>query len=218
MGDTFVNGESITEVLTNTTNTTVNVTYSFSVSATGCTNPVVQTISVTVNPVPTFLVANSSTSICSGSRANISFSSTVLGAQIRLKSINYGAATGTLLPGALFTNGQSITNFLFNNSNSPTTVVFEFEGFVGTCLNGTPQTASVIVNPNPTFAVVPSATTVCSGSPVNLQFSSPTSGHQINLVGVNYGLISGGALIAGTSVFFDGNSVNETLVNNTNTQ
>ena len=218
VGDTFVNGESITEALTNITNTSVNVTYSFSVAATGCTNPAVQTISVTVNPVPTFLVANSSTSICSGSRANISFSSTVLGEQIRLKSINYGAATGTLLAGALFTNGQSITNFLFNNSNGPTTVVFEFEGFVGTCLNSTLQTASVIVNPNPTFAVVPDATTVCSGSPVSLQFSSPTSGHQINLVGVNYGLISGGALIAGTSVFFDGNSVNETLVNNTDTQ
>ena len=218
VGDTFVNGGSITEALTNVTNTSVTVTYSFSVSATGCTNPAVQTISVIVNPVPTFQVSNSSTSICSGSRANILFSSTVLGAQIRLKSINYGAATGTLSAGALFTNGQSITNFLFNNSNSPATVVFEFEGFVGTCLNSTLQTASVIVNPNPTFAAVPNATTVCSGSPVSIQFSSPTSGHQINLVGVNYGLVSGGGLIAGTSVFFDGNSVSETLINNSNSQ
>jgi hypothetical protein len=218
VGDTFVDGGSITEALTNITNTSVTVTYSFSVSATGCTNPTVQTISVIVNPVPTFQVSNSSTSICSGSRANISFSSTVLGAQIRLKSINYGAATGTLSAGALFTNGQSITNFLFNNSNSPTTVVFEFEGFVGTCLNSTLQTASVIVNPNPTFAAVPSATTVCSGSAVSFQFSSPTSGHQINLAGVNYGLVTGGSLTAGTSIFFDGNSVNETLTNNSNSQ
>ena len=217
-GDTFINGGSIAETLTNMTNTSVSVTYSFSVSATGCTNPGIQTISVVVNPVPTFLVANSSTSICSGSRANISFSSTVVGEQIRLKSINYAAATGTLSAGALFTNGQSITNFLFNNSNSPTTVVFEFEGFVGTCLNSTLQTASVIVNPNPIFDVLPSATTVCSGSPVSFQFSSPTSGHQINLAGVSYGLVSGGSLTAGTSIFFDGNSVNETLTNNSNSQ
>jgi hypothetical protein len=218
VGDTFVNGGSIAETLINTTNTIVNVYYTFSVSANGCANPAIQTVSVAVSPAPIFLVTNLATSICSGSRANISFNSTVLGQQIRLRSIDYGAATGTLTSGTLFTNGQSLTNFLFNNSNSPTTVSLEFEGFLGSCINGVVQTASVVVNPNPTFSVVPSATTICSGNSVNLQFLSPTSGHQINLVGVNYGVVSGGNLVPGTSVFFNGDNFTETLTNNSNNQ
>ncbi len=218
---TFVNGNVLTETLNNNTNAAIDVVYTFNVTTPSTTPacPVVvtnQVITVRVLPTPTFSLVNSATQICSGSQSNITLSTTVTSAQIRLSAVNYGAVSGSQSPGILFTNGQQLAEVLLNNTNAPVTVIYTFEAVVGGCTPSATQTASVIVNPNPTFTATNNSSNICSGGVTNISFASPTAGHVINVVSVNYGAVSGGTVSAGSTTFSNGSVLTETLTNNTN--
>ncbi|MGI2909615.1 PKD-like domain-containing protein, partial [Tolypothrix sp. VBCCA 56010] len=218
---TFTNGNTLAETLTNTTNAPIDVVYTFNVTTPLTTppcplTPVNQVVTVRVQPAPVFTLTNSAATICSGSQAAITLNTPVTGAQVRLQNVSYGAVTGTLTAGALYTNGQQITEVLVNNTNSPVTVVYTFEAIVGSCGPSATQTASVVVNPNPTFTATNNASNICSGAATNIAFTSPTSGHRINVVSVSYGSVTGGTVVAGTTVFTNGNTLAETLTNTTN--
>jgi hypothetical protein len=217
---TFFNGNSLTETLFNTTNNAIDVVYTFNVT-TPSTSPVcpltppTQVVTVRVLPAPVFTLNSTVNQLCSGSQTNITLNTTVNGAQIRLQSVNYGTASGSLVAGVLFSNGQQVTEVLTNNTNASTTVTYVFEAIVGSCTPSATQTVNVIVNPNPAFTVTNNTAVICSGTATNLLFASPTTGHQINVTGISYGSVTGGTVTL-ASTFFNANSLVETLHNNTN--
>jgi hypothetical protein len=217
---TFANGNTLAETLTNNTTTAIDVVYVFNVTTPGTTpscalSPVNQTLTVRVLPVPAFNLVNATAQLCSGSQANITLNTAVIGAQVRLQTVSYGAVSGTLSAGVLYNNGQQVTEVLINNTNAPVTVVYTFEAIVGACTPSATQTANVIVNPNPSFTATNNAPNICSGSSTNISFASPTTGHTINVVSVNYGAVAGGTVTPGATTFFNSTSLTEALTNAT---
>ncbi|MEI9921717.1 MAG: PKD-like domain-containing protein [Bacteroidota bacterium] len=217
---TFVNGNSLTETLTNATNAAIDVVYVFNVTTPGTTPacPVAtsnQSVTVRVMPAPTFSLTNGAAQICSGSQTSITLNTPVSGAQVRLKTVTYGAVSGTLTAGALYTNGQQITEVLTNNTNAPITVAYTFEAVVPGCTPSSTQTTNVVVNPNPAFTATNNNPTICNNSATNIAFASSTAGHRINVVSVSYGAVTGGTVVPGTTTFTNGTSLTETLANAT---
>ncbi|MEJ0033755.1 MAG: hypothetical protein WDO15_26985 [Bacteroidota bacterium] len=216
----WVNGNILFEALTNNTTAPIDVVYTFNVTTPSTTPscpivPVNQIVTVRVQPAAAFTTTNGAAQICSGSNTNITLNTGVTGAQIRLQSVSYGAASGTLANGAMFTDGQKITEVLSNNTNSPVTVTYTFEAVVGGCTPSGTQSVQVIVNPNPSFTATNNAATICSGTATNIAFASPTAGHQINVVSATYGSVTGGTVTSGVTTYVNGNSLIETLTNNT---
>jgi hypothetical protein len=173
----FTNGTTLAETLTNTTTAAINVVYTFNVTTPG-TSPVCplatanQTVTVTVQPAPAFAdPTNGAPTICSGTQTDITLNTSVTGAQIRLQAVNYGLASGTLAVGALFNDGQKITEILTNTTNNPVTVTYTLEAIVDSCTPSAPRTVNVIVNPNPSFTVTNTTPTRCSGETTNITFA-----------------------------------------------
>jgi hypothetical protein len=216
-GGAFVSGNFITEPsgLVNPTNAPISINYIFSVATPNCSNPITQQSQIVVNPTPTMSTVNSATQICSNSSVNIVLNSPTSGATIRLASVNYGSASGTLLTGATFTPGASITETLINSTASAVTVQYNFEVLANGCTTAG-FSESVLVNPNPTFIISNTLPEICSGANTNILFGSGTAGHQINVVNVFYGLVTGGTVIPGVTTFTSATPLFEALSNNTN--
>ncbi|PZR36041.1 MAG: hypothetical protein DI538_14460, partial [Azospira oryzae] len=218
-GGTFGTGGSLAEGnLVNTTNNAIVVTYTFSVStptSPSCPLSVTtQSTTVIVQPAPSFTLTNTTASICSGSKTDITLNTPVSGGQIRLKTVTYGAVTGSLTAGALFVNNQKILETLTNATNSPVTVQYEFESMVGSCGPSATITTNVIVNPNPSFSITNTTAAICSGTSPSISVTSPTSGAVITLQNVNYGALTNGAYVSG-GTFGTGGALAEGNLTNT---
>ncbi|MBL7834973.1 MAG: PKD domain-containing protein, partial [Cyclobacteriaceae bacterium] len=214
VGSTYTTGQMITQTLTNLTNAPTTVTYTFSVSANGCNNPVQQQTTVIVNPSPTMSINNITASICSGTAVNITLNSPTSGAILRLTSVNYNGVTGTLLAPQNYTPGSIITESLINPTNGPLTVTYNFDVSANGCSTAGPFTTSVIVKPSPVFTITNAAPQVCEGTQTDITLNTLTVGGQVRLDAVNYNGATG-TLTAG-QLFTDGQKITEVLVNPTN--
>jgi hypothetical protein len=180
---TFTNGTTLAETLTNTTNAAIDVVYVFNITTpfTSPTCPLTtaeQTIVVRVQPTPTFTFTNAITQLCSGIQTDITVNSTVANAEIRLNTVDYGLASGNLSSGALYTDGQRITEVLTNSTNASVTVTYTFEAIVGTCAPSATQTATVVVKPTPILTNTSDTLTeiICSDTPLNfVPTTNPTA-------------------------------------------
>jgi PKD repeat protein len=214
IGTTYTNGQILSQTLTNVTNAPTTVTYTFSVSASGCNNPVQQETTVIVNPSPTMLINNATTSICSGTAVGISLNSVTSGAIIRLSSVNYNGATGTLTAPQNYTPGSIITESLINATDNPILVTYNFDVSANGCFSAGPFTTTVTVKPSPVFSITNLTPQVCEGSATNITLNTPTLNGQVRLDAVNYngatGTLSPGAM------FTNGQKITEVLVNPTN--
>ncbi len=217
-GATFTLTGSLAEGnLINTTNNPIIVTYTFNVTTP--TNPVcpltvtTQTTTVTVLPAPSLTVTNSAPQICAGTQTNIILNTTVAGAQVRLKSVNYGSASGSLTAGALYADGQVLTEILTNTTNALATVIYEFESIVAGCAPSASEQVTVEVNPRPVITNTPLQLqqTICSGTPLNFLPASSTD------PGTSYAWTS---TVTGTITGITANgtdAITDTPVNTTNT-
>ncbi|HMY94645.1 MAG TPA: PKD domain-containing protein, partial [Cyclobacteriaceae bacterium] len=214
VGSTYTTGQAITQTLTNLTNAPTTVTYTFSVSANGCNNPVQQQTTVVVNPSPTMSINNITASICSGTAVNITLNSPTSGAIMRLTSVNYNGATGTLIAPQNYTPGSVITESLTNPTNNPIIVTYNFDVSANGCSTAGPFTTTVTVKPSPVFTITNASPQVCEGTQTDITLNTPTAGGQVRLDAVNYngatGTLSAGAL------FTNGQKITEVLVNPTN--
>ncbi|WP_221412623.1 PKD-like domain-containing protein [Fulvivirga lutimaris] len=217
----YFDGNSITEVLFNTTNITQLVTYTFNVTTPGTTPscPLVtanKVTTVSVQPQPVMSINNLATDLCSGDVTDITLSSTTTDAIIRLDAISGAGAANVLgktSVGLTFMDGDQITDALTNATNAPITITYEFSVNVNGCPDGVaPFTTSVTVNPNPTLTITNTTAEICSGDAVNITLNSPTTNHQINLISVNYGAVTGGTA---SGPYTNGNVISDVLVNNT---
>ena len=101
----------ITEALTNTTSSPVNVTYIITPTANGCTGPAF-TYTLTVNPTPTINSATSAT-ICNKTAQNYSLTSNVSGTTYSWSRIAVGGISNATV------TAQS-TNFITEILNNTT--------------------------------------------------------------------------------------------------
>lgn len=213
-GVVFSDGASIEETLSNPTNDPQTVTYTFTIPSPVCPIPVIRTAQVVVNPGGFFTVANLKEEICSDETVQINLSSPVTGAVITLKSVDYGAATGSLSAGVSYSSGASITESIRNLSNNPVTVTYVFSMVSNGCPYDLELSASVLVKPNPTFTVSNFEPDICSESNTNIRLNSPTANARIILNSVNYGAVNG--TLTPPIEFLNNQLISENLVNLTN--
>jgi hypothetical protein len=167
-----------------------------------------------VAPKPIFTLQNSAQTICSGTRTNILFNTTIPGSQLLLKKIWYnGVIGGAVTEGvSRFVDGQLLNHILTNNSTTNLTVAYEFEPLFGAC-SGEVITTSVTVVPSPKIDLTAANETICSGAPIRLDFSS-ANGTVATVNSVSYSGLIGGKVVK-DAVFGNTTPVIETLLNNT---
>lgn len=161
-------GAKVEHVLTNTTADPIDVTYTYTLTANGCSNT--QDVVVTVNPRPQLSSTLTPTAICSGTAFTYEPDSETDGASfswIRL------AATGITSDGGT-TGVGTINQSLTNSGTAPVNVTYR----ITTTANGCPGTAQdvvVTVNPSPKLST-PLTSSVCSGSTFIYEPASATTG------------------------------------------
>jgi gliding motility-associated-like protein len=135
----------------NTANPTAHPTTTTVYSVTGtnanaCTNLIPATVTVSVNPLPTYSLTSGSYTICNGSSQTFSVS---------------GATTYTWTP-AINLTGINTAN---PTANPTTTTVYSVTGTnAGGCTNLIPATITLTINSVPDVSVVASSTAICSGA------------------------------------------------------
>jgi hypothetical protein len=174
---------NVTEVLTNTTQIPITVTYVYVTSTTGCINTAGQNVTVTVSPVPS-LSSGLSPSTCSGTTFNYTATSTTPGVNF---TWSRATVSGITEPGT--TGVANVSEVLTNTTGSPVSVIYVYATHSSGC-NGNVQNVVVTVNPIPTVSFALSTTTICEqgqaltltgGLPAGGTYSGPgVSGGQFN--------------------------------------
>ena len=149
-----LNNANIASPTANPTTTTI---YTVSGTASGCAPSSPVTLTLTINPLPSYSLTGNSYTLCSG------------GAQVITAS---GANTYTWTPAS----GLSGTN-VSNPTASPTsTTVYSVTGTSASgCKNTTPATVTVSVNPKPSYTLVGNAYTICNGGSQTFTVSGASS-------------------------------------------
>ncbi|HOZ76948.1 MAG TPA: proprotein convertase P-domain-containing protein [Ferruginibacter sp.] len=159
----------ISGTLSNTTSSPVTVAFTITpTSGDGCLGASA-TATVVVDPIPNAIATPASQTICSGeSLATIALSSAVSGTTYTWTRDNAGTVTGMGASGS-----GNISGSLTNTTLFPVTVTFTITPSANGC-DGTPVTATVLVNPSPDITAIPSAQTICSGNGITTIVLSST--------------------------------------------
>ncbi|MCE1198251.1 MAG: gliding motility-associated C-terminal domain-containing protein, partial [Marinilabiliales bacterium] len=188
------------EVLINTTNSPITVTYSYTLSANGCSTT--QDVSVVVNPYPVLTSTLTPTGICSGSTFSYVPTSTIAGTTFAwnrpfVAGISNAPATGTGNPNEV----------LINSTGSPVQVTYIYALTSNGCTNPTTYNVVVMVNPTPSLSSTLTPNPICS----NTTFSyTPASSNGL-VIGWTRAAVAGISNPAASGV----SNPNETLINTT---
>ncbi len=157
------------ETLVNTSTNQVIVTYAYTVSINGCTNPNAFNVTETVNPTP--VLSNNSTtfSICSNSNFSFTPTSLVSGTTFAwsravVSGISNSAATGTGNP----------NETLINTTGSSVTVTYVYSLSANGCTNT--QNVNVTLSPIPVLTSTLTPASICSYGTFTYTPGSATSG------------------------------------------
>ncbi len=192
---------SISETLTDTITSFVNVTYIYTVSAYGCTNPSPYTVVVRVNPMPTLTSSLTAPAICSGATFDYTPTSGTTGVSFTwtraaIIGISNLADSGSFSPGEMLTN---ITADTIN-------VTYVYTLAADGCINPTTYSVVVAVYPTPLLSSTLTPTAICSGTTFSYTPTSGTSGATFSWTRAaisGIGNISGGGADDPNEVLFD---------------
>jgi gliding motility-associated-like protein len=194
----------ITETLVNTTSAPINVIYSITPSANGCSGAVF-TYTVTVNPTATISSAATGT-LCSGSAQSYTITSATAGATF---AWSRPAVAGISNAAVATSSANPITEALVNTTSAPVNAVYTITPTIAGC-PGTAFTYTVTVYP--TATVTSAATTaVCSGTALAYNITSGVAGTTFSWSRPVVAGISNAAATAQTT-----NPITETLTNTSN--
>lgn len=156
----------INEALTNTTSAPIDVTYTVVITASGCSDPSGEDITLTVDPSPVLNSSLTPAAICSGELFTYSPTSASLDS-----AFTWTRATiaGITEPGTSGVNNISET--LTNTTSSPIDVKYHYVTTSGNCsVGGAGDSVTVTVNPdatiNLTSAVGTDSQSVCVSTPI----------------------------------------------------
>lgn len=174
-GNTANGSGNISHLLVNASSTTpAIVQYVITPYYAGCEGTP-YTATVTVNPNPSITITNNSTVICSGTAANLSFSSSLPGSLFTwTSSLVSGQATGfssNQTPAA----SSSISDVIVNTSNSNAVIRYKITTI---SVNGcaTTDSTDITVKPNPTPAAAGNDQLLCNLSSTQLNANTPIVG------------------------------------------
>jgi|GEM_PF-2956579 len=192
---------NVSESLTNSSASQINVTYVYQVTANGCLNPTLYNVIVAVNILPTMLSSHSPPAICSGSIFNYNPTSATPGtsfiwARPTVAGISNGANNGTDNPAEV----------LNNTTYSPVNVKYIYTLTANGCPNPINDTVVVAVKPMAILSNSLTPPAICSGTPFSYTPASLTPGASFAWSRATTAGISNGAA---NGV----NNPNETLIN-----
>ncbi len=142
-GATAGSGNTIAQVLTNSSNTSGLVTYTITPVAAGCQGTPIN-VNVVVEPIPDIATSGNET-ICSGNSTNIMLSNPN---NVAGTSFSWTIQSNTNVSGASAGTGVDIIQTLSATDGTNTgTVVYEVTAFTGAC-TGAVTTVTVTVNPD----------------------------------------------------------------------
>ena len=204
---------SISQTLTNTTNTPATLTYTVAPRSGVCVGTTF-TIVVTVNPAPTII--NQTATICSGGTFNVTPANG--GGNIvptgTIYSWSAPIVTGGITGGASGIGATNISGTLTNPTNTTQTATYSVTATSGICA-GLPFTVTVNVNPVPAINTIIAGT--CTGSSFTVSPVNTTNG--IVPAGTTYSwpapIVTGG--ITGGTSGSGATNISGTLTNPTNT-
>ncbi|MDP4281416.1 MAG: PKD-like domain-containing protein, partial [Bacteroidota bacterium] len=165
-------GNTISDNLTNTGTTVETVTYQVTASANGCVNPVTQSYTVTVYPIPTVIFTSTTPMICSGQTTDINLSSPVAGSAFSWTS----SVSNPALSGNSASSGNKIADILSNASAVQQTATYQVTPTANGCSNPVPATYSVTVNPVANVSCLASQTICSATATAPVALSSTTAG------------------------------------------
>jgi len=191
------------ETLVDTTALPVNVIYTYTVTANGCSNPQTFNVTVPVNALPVMKGSLVIPAICSGTAAQFTPPNPITTAvyawsRATIVGISNGAGTGT----------GAINETLNNTTAAPITVNYVYTLSLNGCVNPTTYNVTVLVNPLPTLSSSLSAGTFCTGTAFNYTPTSATTGAAFSW---SRAAVTGITNTAATGI----GNVNENLVNTT---
>ncbi|GHN01324.1 hypothetical protein WSM22_28130 [Cytophagales bacterium WSM2-2] len=199
-GNTFTNSQKIAEALTNPGNTPLTISYTFSVAASGCSNPATQSTSITLKamPVITNTATELQTTICSATALNFTPTSTIGGTTYTWTS----SISGPINPTSVTAGPSStmpIANSPVNTGNVVGTVTYTITPAFNGC-SGTPVNYVVTVNPVPDIAA--SNQIICSGATTNVTIANPNnvSGTSFSWIVQSSSNVTGASLGSGASI------------------
>ncbi len=198
-------GDSINQLLTNNSATSVDVSYSVKGSLFGCEGPATSTV-VTVRPPAASVSATpSADTICSGEKINIKLTSSLPGA-----TLSWSSPQNALIIGNTAASGNTITDSLVSFSNRSETVTYTTLSTTLGC-NSTPFVVRILVRPSPTFTDgVLKNDTICGGASTTINISSPVPNTTFFWKATFSGILTGDTIGSG-------NTITQSLFNNGNT-
>ncbi|WP_338225869.1 beta strand repeat-containing protein [Algoriphagus confluentis] len=145
------------EVLINTTSNPIDVVYTYSITANGCSNS--QQVTVRVKPTPTLSSPINPTAICGNLTFSYTPTSTVLGTTF---TWTRAAVAGISNPAVTTPQSSNPNETLINTTSSPINVIYAFTLTANGCTNT--QNVTVRVDPRPTLSSSLTPSAICSGS------------------------------------------------------
>ncbi|GAA4464436.1 hypothetical protein GCM10023093_14760 [Nemorincola caseinilytica] len=193
--------DTVNETHTNTTDNPIDVVYTFTLDANGCSNT--QDVTVVVNPTPFLNTSLTPAAICDSSIFDYDPASNTVGAtfawsRAAVANISNPAATGTGNP----------NERLRNTATFPVAVTYVFTTTIDGCSNA--ENVSVTVNPRPVLTNTPLTSTICDSSSFVFVPTSATLGTYFHW---SRPFVPGIAALPDTG----SGAVNHQLVNTTNT-
>ncbi len=159
------------ETLINTTASSINVTYVFSITVNGCTNPVTHNVVVKVNPSPSLSSSLTPPAVCSHSTFNYAPASLTTGATFAWTRV---AATG--ISNIAGSGSGHANEILINTTSSPVNVTYVYSVTANGCTNPTTFSVVVTVNPLPTVSLAPFTPVCMQAPPFTLTGGAPAGG------------------------------------------
>ena len=163
---------AISEVLVNTTASPVNVTYTYTINANGCTNPYTYDVVVRVNPTPVLTSILVNGTICNNTTFSYVPTSSTNGTSFSWTRDAVPAING----GAPSSGTGNINELLVNNSNQPANAIYRFTLSANGCTNPTIYTVVVTVNPTAQLTTTLSPAAICNNAVFSYVPMSDVSG------------------------------------------
>ncbi len=161
--------------MTNTTSSQVSVTYVYTVSANGCTNPITYNVVVVVYPKPTLSSSLTPPAICSNTLLNYLPVSATTGA-----TFSWTRAVVAGISNIIGSGTGNSNETLINTTVNPVNVTYVYSVSANGCTNATPYNVVVTVNPTPILSSTLAPPAICSGTTFNYVPSSATAGASFN--------------------------------------
>ena len=136
----------------------MNVVYTFTLTANGCSNS--QNVTVSVNPTPLLTSTLTPSALCSNSVFSYIATSSTPSANF---TWSMPAITGVTSSGALTGTGN-ISQTLVNNTSAPIPVSYYYSVGINGCANSNVFTGTFNVNPLPILTSSLTPTAICTGS------------------------------------------------------